>query len=122
VLDHGLDPWKELLLGHRRRLGEEDLDPALVCVLGVLGSDGVAASRGEELVAVEPDQPLRCVPGGRRTTDAPARRPALGAPADLSMTIPAHPRAMILTARGHRLAEIPKLRIVRSLCTTSVPG
>ncbi len=64
VLDHGLRPGEELLLGDRRRLGEQDLEPALVGILRVLGRRRVAARGRKQRGAVSPDQQLGRTSGG----------------------------------------------------------
>jgi hypothetical protein len=66
MLHHRLEPADQLLLAGAGRLGEQDLQPALAGVLGVLGRGGVAA-RGRE--------DLRPMPGEQRE----GRRIDLGA-------------------------------------------
>jgi hypothetical protein len=51
VLDDGLEPGDELVLGGGGRLGDQDLEGALVGVLGVLGSRRVAARGRQDLRA-----------------------------------------------------------------------
>ena len=57
VLHDGLEPGDQLVLARARCLREQDLDPALVGVLGVLGCHGVTARRGQYLRAVPSQQP-----------------------------------------------------------------
>ena len=52
VLHHCLQPRDQLFLARGGRLREQDLEPALVGVLGVLGRGRVAARGGEDLGAV----------------------------------------------------------------------
>ena len=70
VFDHGLEPRHELFLARGRRLREQDLEPALVGVLGVVGVGGVAPGGRENLCAVPGEQRERCLvdlaPGGPR--------------------------------------------------------
>src|SRR5919205_4463759 len=56
VLDHGLQPRHELVLARGGCLAQEDLEAALVGVLGVLRGGGVAAGGGEDLCAVPGDE------------------------------------------------------------------
>ena len=69
VLDDRLQPREELARIGGRRLGEQDLDAALVGVLGVLRCGGVAARNRHELRAVALQQV------DRRRVDLGARRP-----------------------------------------------
>jgi hypothetical protein len=60
VLDDGLQPRHHLVLVGARSLGEQDLKPALVGVLGVLCRTGVASGRAQDLGAVALDELERC--------------------------------------------------------------
>jgi len=104
VLDDRAHPREQLLLGQGRRLGEEDLEPALVGVLGVLARERVASRGGEERVAVALDQPDR----GRVDRVARARRPPHTRPPAFGSL--RHPAAMIVAERRAGSAEVRKLR------------
>ena len=56
VLDHRLEPRDQVLLVARRCLRQQDLEPALIGVLGVLGRGRIAAGRGEDLCAMPRDE------------------------------------------------------------------
>ena len=56
VLDHRPKPGEQLPLAGRRRLGQQDLERALVGVLGVLGRGGVASGGREHAGRVARDQ------------------------------------------------------------------
>jgi hypothetical protein len=57
VLHDGLEPRDQLVFARARRLREQDLDPALVRVLRVLGRRSVASRRGQDLPTVPRQQP-----------------------------------------------------------------
>ena len=57
VLHDGLEPRDQLVLARARRLREQDLDPALVGVLRVLGRHGVTARGRQDLPTVPRQQP-----------------------------------------------------------------
>jgi hypothetical protein len=99
------------MVGQRRRPGEQDLETALVGILGVLARERVAPGGGEQGLAVALDQPDG---GGMRPRVASAFR------------IPAfayarHGVAMIVSESRVRPAQLRKVRrlcpITRFLCT-----
>ncbi|MEJ7717897.1 MAG: hypothetical protein WKF31_07955 [Thermoleophilaceae bacterium] len=56
VLDHGLQPRDQVVLFRAGRLGEQDLQSALVGVLGVLCGTRIASGRAQDLRAMPLDE------------------------------------------------------------------